>query len=176
MTAAFTGLRASELRALTWASVDLRAGTITVSQRADRFRAIGSPKSASSRRTVPLMPELAKVLKERRLASAPGVDLVFPTERGGVMAHGNMAERAFMKTQKRARLVDPEGAPLYSVHAFRHFAASLFIAAGFQPKRVQQILGHSTIGMTLDTYTHLWPAPEDDQERMAAAQLSVLGS
>jgi integrase len=176
MTAAFTGLRASELRALTWANVDLKAGTITVSQRADRFRTIGSPKSASSRRVVPLMAELARALRERKLASAPGALLVFPTANGGVMAHSNMAERCFMATQRRAGLGDHDGKPLYSVHAFRHFAASLFIAAGFQPKRVQQILGHATIGMTLDTYTHLWPAPQDDQERMAAAQLSVLGS
>jgi len=170
MTAAYTGLRASELRALTWQNVDLKAGTITVSQRADRWGTIGSPKSASSRRTVPLMPDLWAALREHQIASKPGAELVFATERGGVLAHSNMAERAFGNAQRLAGLVDQDGRPVYTVHALRHFAASMFIATGWPPKRVQQLLGHATLGMTLDTYTHLWPTPEDDRDRLAAAQ------
>jgi integrase len=139
-------------------------------RRADRFLTRGSPKSATSRRTVPLMPELVQALREHRPAGVPGVELVFPTELGGVLAHGNMAQRAFGSAQRRAGLVDEAGKPLYSVHALRHFAASMFIATGWPPKRVQQLLGHATLAMTTDTYTDLWPNPEDDQERLAAAQ------
>ena len=54
ITAVLTGLRASELRGLTWANVDLKAGELHVRQRADRFNSIGAPKSRSGHRTVPL--------------------------------------------------------------------------------------------------------------------------
>jgi hypothetical protein len=47
--------------------------------------------------------------------------------------------------------------PLYGLHSLRHAAASMFIELGWSPKRVQVLLGHSTIAMTLDTYTHLFP-------------------
>jgi integrase len=177
VTAAFTGLRASELRALRWAEVDLKAGMVTVSRRADRFRTIGSPKSRAARRDVSLMPVVANALRELRLGSprCADSDLVFGTLAGDVQAHGNMAIRCFKAAQKRAGLIDQQGRPLYSVHALRHFAASLFIEQGFAPKRVQALMGHASITMTYDRYGHLFPNPEDDQKRMLAAQLSVLG-
>ena len=56
VTAAFTGLRASELRGLRWADVDLKANELHVRQRADRYRQIGEPKSGAGHRTVPLPP------------------------------------------------------------------------------------------------------------------------
>jgi integrase len=67
VTAVFTGLRASELRGLTWNDIDLQAGTLTVRQRADRWNTIGSPKSASGKRAVPLAPMVVNTLKEWRL-------------------------------------------------------------------------------------------------------------
>jgi site-specific recombinase XerD len=74
---------------------------------------------------------------------------------------------------------DEAGKPIlnakYGLHALRHAAASLFIEQGMKPKRVQEIMGHSTISMTLDTYTHLYPAPEDDQAAMAQVQARLLG-
>jgi integrase len=60
-----------------------------------------------------------------------------------------------------------------SVYALRHFAASLFIEQGFSPKRVQVIMGHKKITTTYDTYGHLFPSPEDDWKKLAAAELSV---
>jgi integrase len=68
VTAVFTGLRASELRGLTWSAVDLDGRTLTVRQRADRWRTMGSPKSASAKRTVPLAPIVVNALREWRLA------------------------------------------------------------------------------------------------------------
>ena len=79
MTAIFTGLRASELRGLRWADVDLKRGELSVRQRADRFNTIGRPKSESGERVVPFPPELVSVLREHRLACPKGpFDLVFP--------------------------------------------------------------------------------------------------
>jgi integrase len=177
IVAAFTGLRASELRGLTWPAVDLKAGTIEVRQRADRFKSIGSPKSAASRRTVPLMPFVLNTLREWYLACPRSdIGLVFPSESGRVLLHSNLG-RGIGAVQRRAGLVDDRGRPRHSVHSLRHFAASLLIEQwGDRPKRVQAILGHATIGMTIDVYGHLFPNPSDDQERLLAAQLSVLGS
>jgi integrase len=86
----------------------------------------------------------------------------------------NVVELGFMTAQRRAGLVDAAGKPLYHFHLLRHFACSLFIDAGFAPKRVQAIMGHSSITMTFDHYGHLFPSPEDDAKRLLAAQLAVM--
>ena len=102
--------------------------------------------------------------------------LVFPTAKGTVHRHTNLAEHGFKAPQRRAGLVGEDGRPLYSVHALRHFAASLFIEQGFPPKRVQALMGHASITITFDRYGHLFPTPEDDRARLVAAQLTVLGA
>ena len=82
LTAIFTGLRASELRGLKWADVDLRKGELQVRQRADRYHAIGKPKTGAGERTVPMPPIIVKTLREWKLACPKGdLDLVF-SQRG----------------------------------------------------------------------------------------------
>jgi integrase len=61
------------------------------------------------------------------------------------------------------------------MHSLRHAAASLFIEQGFSARRVQAMMGHSTIQMTFDTYGHLFPAPEDDQTAMRQLQARLIG-
>jgi len=101
VTAAFTGLRASELRGLTWSAVDLDRRTLTVRQRADRWCVMGSPKSASARREVPLAPIVLNALKEWRLTCpASSLDLVFPTATGNVEFLANW-HRRMAKTHRR---------------------------------------------------------------------------
>jgi integrase len=51
--------------------------------------------------------------------------------------------------------------PKYGLHSLRHFAASMFIEEGFNPKRVQALMGHSNISVTFDTYGHLFPQGDD---------------
>jgi integrase len=68
LTAIFTGLRASELRGLRWADLDLKAGELHVRQRADRFNSIGRPKSEAGERTIPLSPMVINTLREWKLA------------------------------------------------------------------------------------------------------------
>ena len=63
MAAAFTGLRASELRGLRWADVDLKASKLHVTQRADKFHKIGAPKSDAGKREVPFGPMLCNTLQ-----------------------------------------------------------------------------------------------------------------
>jgi len=173
LVAALCGLRASELRGLRWADIDLKAATLRVSQRADRYAIIGSPKSAASRRQIPLPPEAVSELRTWRLACPPTeADLVFPTGRGHVEHHPSLW-RAIERVMLRASIVDKGGRSKYGLHALRHFFASWCInrkpeGRELPPKEVQALLGHSSIVMTYDVYGHLFP-PGDDRAELAAA-------
>jgi integrase len=65
--------------------------------------------------------------------------------------------------------------PKYGLHALRHFFASWAIERGFSPKRLQAMLGHSSIQMTFDVYGHLFPSLEDDHAKFAAGELELVG-
>jgi len=64
-------------------------------------------------------------------------------------------------------------AALWALHSLRHFFASWAIEQGFTPKRLQALLGHSSIQMTFDTYGHLFPSLEDDHAKFAAGELQI---
>jgi integrase len=177
VTVIFTGLRASELRGLRWSDVELGAGagSLSVRQRADRFNAIGSPKSNAGKRTVPLAPMVVNTLKEWKLACPKGeLGLVFPNLRGGVESLHAMSG-GLGAAQKAAGLGGSRRAPRYGMHAFRHAAASLLIDQGLSPKRIQSFMGHSTISVTFDVYGHLFPDADEDQAVMQQLQQRLIG-
>jgi integrase len=175
VTTVFTGLRASELRGLRWADVDLEQAALTVRQRADYWGSIGSPKSDAGKRTVPLAPVVVNTLREWRLTCPKSAaDLVFPNGKGHPQALNTILCSGLGPLQHAAGITDTDK-PKYGMHAFRHAAASLFIEQGFSPKRVQALMGHSTIQLTFDTYGHLFPAPEDDQAAMRQLQARLIG-
>jgi integrase len=194
VTAVFTGMRASELRGLTWDDVDLDQKVIHVRQRADQWNKIGSPKSEAGHRTIPMSPMVLNALREWKLAcprigktkDAPGrLWLVFPTKTGKPDSHANILQRGFHPIQIAAGVFEPHptekdenGKPLpvakYGLHSLRHFFASWAIEQGFTPKRLQALMGHSSIGMTFDTYGHLFPSLEDDHAKFAAGELTVV--
>jgi integrase len=187
--AVFCGLRASELRALTWADLDLAERRLQVRQRADKWSTVGLLKSDKSYRSIPLAPFATNVLKEWRLAR-PGDGLVFGNGAGNVESLANIWNRCLAPLQVAAGIarpkLDPLGAPAvaddgapvlkakYGLHAFRHFFASWLIDQGFGPKRVQLLMGHSGIQITFDTYGHLFPQ-EDDHQRFATGELTLVG-
>jgi integrase len=191
VTAIFTGLRASELRGLRWQDVDFGAKAIHVQQRADRFNAIGRPKSEAGERTVPMPPLVVNTLREWKLAYPKGTaGLVFPNGIGKVEGLTNIMKRGFLPTQVAAGVsiatgqFDDNGAPIIrgkytGFHVLRHFFASWCInrkeegGLGLPPKVVQERLGHSTITMTMDTYGHLFPRGDDASE-LAAAERALL--
>jgi integrase len=113
IVAAFTGLRASELRGLTWANVDLSANELHVTQRADRFNTIGAPKSAKGQRTVPFGSFVGNTLKEWKLACPPG-ELVFPNGRGNLDFLANIIQRGLIPTVAAAGLVNADGKAKYT--------------------------------------------------------------
>jgi len=176
VTAIFTGTRASELRGLLWGDVDFTEKVIHVRQRADQWGAMGAPKSAAGIRTIPMSPMVVNALREWRLACPKGnLNLVFPNGRGNVENHANIASRGFHALQTVAGLVGADGKPKYGLHALRHFFASWAIERGFSPKRLQALLGHSSIQMTFDVYGHLFPSLEDDHAKFAAGELALVG-
>lgn len=176
MVAAFCGLRSSELRGLTWSSVDFEAKVIRVRQRADYWNDLGRPKSHAGDRDVPMPDLVANTLREWRLACPKGeLDLVFPTGRGNVENAANLHKREVGATCERAGLVRDDGRPKYSLHPLRHFYASWLIAQGVKPKTIQTYLGHASITMTFDTYGHWLPSDDDEQALLSAGALQVIG-
>jgi integrase len=180
MVAAFAGLRSSELLGLQWADVDLRRGEIAVRQRADRYKALGKPKSVAGSRTTPIGPMVANALREWRLGCPEGDhDLVFPTAAGGVRPYTTVL-KAFGVVQVKAGVTTRVGAPKYALHALRHFYASWCInrirdgGLELPIKTVQERIGHSSIQMTADVYGHLFPSRDDGAE-LAEAERRLMG-
>jgi integrase len=198
LTAIFTGLRASELRGLRWADVDLKRDEIHVRQRADCFNAIGRPKSEASERTIPLPPMLVNALREHQVACPKGkLGLAFPNGSGNVESHTNIISRGLIPAQLAAGVIvrvfengkpikDDSGKPVVKakytgLHALRHFYASWCInrrvdgGLELPLKLVQARLGHASIQMTADRYGHLFPRGDDGAE-LAAAERAFLAS
>ena len=159
-----------------------------VRQRADRYSAIGKPKSESGERTVPLTPIVVNTLREWKLACPKSeLGLVFPTGAGNVEHHSNIVHRGLAPTliaagvtvEEQGQTASRHAAKYTGLHAFRHFYASWCInrrADGgleLPAKVVQERLGHSSIMMTMDVYGHLFPRGDDSAE-LAAAERSLL--
>ncbi len=176
--AIFTGLRASELRGLRWADIDLEAGTLAVSQRADAWRRIGAPKSAAGKREIPLVPMAINALKQWQLQCPAGeLGLVFPNNAGRVDSLPNIQRRVWEPLQVNCGLLDDAGQPRYRFHSLRHAAASLFIAhLGWTPKRLQEVMGHASITMTFDRYGHMFGDPEGDKEAMKKLEAAIVAA
>ena len=174
VTAVFTGMRASELRGLLWKNIDLNRRVIEVRQRADKFNRIGALKSAKATRDIPMGPSVLNALREWRLRS-PKSDFVFSNGVGRVESYANIMNRYFYPTQIAAGLIDEAGKPKFGLHALRHFFASWLIDRGFQPKRIQLLMGHSSITVTYDVYGHLL-SDHDDHDEFAAAEQAILAT
>lgn len=162
-----TGLRVGEATALRWTDVDMATGRLTVARSLTYLRVpvFAEPKTPRSRRTVYVAPVAVQALTEHRaLQDAERVaagalwqehDLVFCRPDGTPLAPWQVRHALH---QTLARL----GLPPLRVHDLRHTAATLLLADGAHPKAVQELLGHATITLTLDTYSHVTPAIHHD--------------
>ncbi|HJR45296.1 MAG TPA: tyrosine-type recombinase/integrase [Actinomycetota bacterium] len=157
---ATTGMRRGEALGLRWCDVDLRAGHLAVRQNlveAGRALRVSSPKTARGRRVVAIDRRTCEVLEEHRACSpdADASDLVF----------GCFFDRAVSPTlvTKRFRdLAQEAGLPRIRLHDLRHTHATLALEAGVHPKIVSERLGHSTVSLTLDVYSHAVPHMQRD--------------
>ncbi len=168
LAAITTGMRQGELLGLRWQDLDLVAGVASVQQtlyRLGKTLLVKEPKSNRSRRTVALAPILVKelrciqdeqVARLRELGDAyQNHGLVFCQPNGKPLHAHNIVQRDFRRAMKRA------GVPRIRFHDLRHCHATLLLQQGVHPKVVQERLGHSTISMTLDTYSHVVPGLQE---------------
>ena len=92
--------------------------------------------------------------------------LLFTTSTGGLINPSNLRQRRFARLLKEARL------PHIRFHDLRHTCATLLLTQGTHPKYVQELLGHATIAITLDTYSHVIPSMSDHTARAMQDALS----
>jgi integrase len=167
--AALAGLRASEIRGLRWSDIGLgQHPEVTIAQRADKWGAIGSPKSTAARRTIPISDTTAQALRAWKLAQPPGRALVFGTGTDRPDSLPNILRRVLEPALAAA------GVRRYGLHSFRHYAVSSWLAAGIDLKQCQRWAGHATLALTLDTYGDLLPR-RDDHQRIADAERGLSG-
>ena len=162
-----TGLRIGEAVALEWSDIDLDNGYIDVNKTIVWSRMeTNSPKSMAGYRKIPIDRNTVLML---RLYKARQHQCFIEHGYGGKMAehvfsnglHAYPSREGLQKTlTKHLKLA---GLPYLTLHAFRHTHASLLLNAGISYKELQQRLGHSTLAMTMDTYSHLF----DDTEKEA---------
>lgn len=164
LMAVTTGMRQGELLGLRWQDVDLAAGTVMIRQTLqwlDDGPVFQEPKTPKSRRVVQISAEVISALGRHKEYQAKekeffqdeyrDLDLVFSQRKGGPINKNNLLNRSFKPLLKRA------GLPAIRFHDLRHTSATLALGAGIHPKIVQERLGHATIAMTLDTYSHVMP-------------------
>tara|TARA_Y100000588_G_scaffold392520_1_gene504783 strand:+ start:910 stop:2076 length:1167 start_codon:yes stop_codon:yes gene_type:complete len=167
--ASLTGLRMGELLGLPWGAVDLERRTLQVKQTCQWLSGRGfvfkEPKTAKSRRSVTLPQSMVDMLgkqrarqAELRLKLGPGYDneygLVFTTKSGRPLSPRNLS-RDFR------RLVHSLDIPYVTWHGLRHTHATLLLEENVHPKVVSERLGHSSIMVTLDTYSHVLPGLQE---------------
>lgn len=153
-TALFTGMRQGELMALTWDSINWVKNKIKIDKNYSHGQ-VGTTKTGKIR-YVDMSTELARILKEWRLACPHSeLNLVFPNNEGLYTDVHNMTKRRFKPALRRA------GIEAIRFHDLRHTYASLLLAKGAPMKYVQSQLGHASITMTMDLYTHLLPEVND---------------
>jgi integrase len=165
-----TGMRRGELLALHWSEIDLEAGSLqvrwTLQHMAGGIYVLTPPKTARSRRKIALTTRAIKALHDQKTRqqalreAAQEVwndeDFVFTNALGHPIRGNHILQRQF------APLLAKAGLPAIRFHDLRHTAATLLLLRGIHPKVVSEMLGHSTISMTLDIYSHVLPDTQRD--------------
>jgi integrase len=167
---AATGVRRGEALALRWADVDLEAKRIAIRRSLTPDLRFEEPKSGSAR-TLGLDERTAMVLREHRRHQAAERlamgrayaehDLLFANHLGEPLHAGSISQQFAVRVRRA-------GVPKLRMHDLRHTHASLMLAAGVHPKVVSDRLGHSSISITLDLYSHVTPGLDEQAAERAA--------
>ncbi len=173
-----TGMRLGELLGLKWQDINFADGTLQIRRILSYVRSKGfvesEPKTARSRRHIILPAFVLESLKQHRVRQLEAKlkagtfwedrDLVFCTAQGSYLNPVSTVQDIFKAVLRKA------GLPRMRFHDLRHSAATILLSMGVHPKVVQELLGHSQISMTMDTYSHVLPTMQKDaMERMNEA-------
>ena len=164
-----TGMRKGELLALRWDDIDLEKGVLYVQRTVSRIPGRGymesEPKTKSSRRRIVLPGVAIEALKghysnqEKARVKAGekwnNWGIVFANKYGGFLRPDTVLD-TFHQLLKDADL------PTMRFHDLRHSAATILFVAGVNPKVIQELLGHSTISLTMDNYSHVLPSMHEE--------------
>lgn len=178
VVAVSAGLRLGELLALKWSAVELDGGWLRVTGSLSRARGAGlsitNPKTARSRRRVELTSAAVEALRRHRAFQAAerlaagelwtDRDLVFCNRSGGFLHAADLYD-SFLK------LLDRAGLPRIRFHDLRHTAATLMLSRGVHPKVASEMLGHSTIAIAVDLYSHVTETMQREATRSMDALL-----
>lgn len=156
---AFSGCRIGEALALNWNDIDFKSKVVTVNKTLTDIKGgyeIGTPKTKNSNRIITLDDNTIKELKKWKLKQMElfvkigtrGSDFVFSNPHGKTIARNNLYNRS-------NRIADRAELHRLGNHGFRHTHASLLFESGANFKDVQDRLGHSSINITMDIYTHV---------------------
>ncbi len=172
VVALHTGLRQGELLALKWEDLDLEARKLQVRRTLTKDGGkltVGPTKTAKGRRTVKLTRDAVAALRghlTRQLEEIDGLGdyfkdngLAFCTSKGTFINPSNLRD-AKRKGSFRSLLAQA-GLPAITFHQLRHTAATILLLKNVNPKIVSEMLGHASIAITLDTYSHVLPNMQD---------------
>jgi integrase len=178
-----TGMRPEEYLGLKWSDIDFGSCRLSV-RRALVVRkgggfAFTEPKTPQSRRSIPLSQSAIAVLKSHRKEQLEARmlnrdvyeenDLVFPSELGTPTLYGNLDRRHFKK------IIQAAGLKKIRLYDLRHTMATLLLSKGLNPKIVSERLGHSSIALTLDTYSHVLPTMQRDATEHMEKMMFAVG-
>jgi integrase len=170
------GLREGEILGLKWSDVDMDAGTLQVRRTLSEALAghLFEPPKNGKGRSVKLTARAVEALRDHLTRQIEEIEslgdryrdqgLVFPSQVGTPMNAKNLTARSFKPLLKKA------GLPDIRFHDLRHTFATLMLQNGEHPKVLQEMLGHATIAITMDTYSHVLP----NMQRDAVARLGTL--
>jgi integrase len=167
------GMRQGEILGLKWGDVNLEAGTLTVNaalQRIDKKLTQVEPKPANSHRPIhlpatclsALTRHKAKQDEERQWAGAGWKETgyVFTTRRGTPIDARDLLRTYFRITRPKVKAgEEPITLPFPAIrfHDLRHSTATILLAQGVSPKYISELLGHSQVSFTMQTYAHVLP-------------------
>lgn len=178
--AADSGMRPQEYLALSNSSLSDKG--VTVERAIDGSgRSLSVTKTRAGRRFIDLSPDTIAMVRHyaARHAVDNEYDLVFPARNGRWMCRKNWQRRGFNVACEKAGLVDVTvkngkkvGKPRFRPYDLRHFFASMLIERQVNLKKIQSLMGHSSIETTLNTYGHLFEEEDDDK----ISNIGMLGS
>jgi len=175
LTAVMTGMRRGELLGLKWDDVDFANGTISVKRslvRSSKGPTIGDVKTEKSKRSISISETVIQALKTHRITQAQELLMVGQKNANGwVFTRQTDPQPPYPTDINKIlkRIITQADLPQISFHDLRHTHATMLLSQGVNPKIVQERLGHSTISVTMDVYSHVMPG----MQKQASDQLDI---